>query len=123
MKNYHVLGKSIAVVQVSAILTKITSADTQSYIYHGSENTGENLQLLHKSKLSQKEGIIKYSLKMHHRIHSREKTFYYTSAARCQAFDTVILPKVSFPALLEEHHHSRRSAQTHHAPCCQVAGG
>lgn len=90
MKNYHVLRKSIAVVKMSAILTKITSADTRSYIYHGSENIGENLQLLHKSELSQKEGIIKHSLKMHHRIHSRERTFYYTSATRCQVFDTVI---------------------------------
>lgn len=40
MKNYDVLQKCIAAVQMSAILTEITFPDTWSYIYHGSENVG-----------------------------------------------------------------------------------
>lgn len=40
MKNYHVLGKSIAIVQMSATVNK-TSTDTWSYIYHRSENVRE----------------------------------------------------------------------------------
>lgn len=74
-----------------------------------------------KVKIESERAFIN-SIKKIHRTCSIEIAFYYKNTARCQASNSVIWPKVSFPAFLDYYPYSRKTAQAHQAPCCQGAG-